>query len=161
MDLIWEATGERDFFLHGHLSVPPIELERVLARARLTVSVRELGGFIDREGRAQIPFAGAERIAMAFAAAEPDSVMMTIDADENELRAQGYDFGERYWHDELRKRRPSFAVARQWAGFEAETARLQAEVQRLRNLLSMAISDRRGAELRSQAGRLERLMDGR
>jgi hypothetical protein len=123
--------------------------------------VTDLGGFIALDGRAQIPFAGAERIAMAFAAAEPDSVMMTIDAEAEELRAQGYDVGERYWHDELRKRRPAFAVARQWAGFEAETARLQAEVQRLRNLLGMAISDLRAADLRREAGRLERLMDGR
>lgn len=134
MDIVWEATGEVGFNLHGHLSVYPPELERVLARARLSVTIQDLGGFVDRNGRAQIPFDGALRVATAFADSEPDSVTMTIGTEEEQYRAEGY--GESFWHDELRKRRPAFALARQWAGFESELARLRDEIQRLRNLCS-------------------------
>ena len=58
------------------------------------------------------------RIAQAFAAAESESVSMYLEAEEAEMKAQGYTPGDRFYHDYLRTQRPGFAVARQWAGFE-------------------------------------------
>ena len=102
---------------------------------------------------------GGEALARAFALAEPNTVTMHVRAEEEELTASGYDPGERYQHEWLRKRRPVFALARQWAGVDHELERLQQEIARLRNLLTMAVSDLRAAGSDREAARLVRLMD--
>ncbi|MBK6559949.1 hypothetical protein [Candidatus Amarobacter glycogenicus] len=87
---------------------------------------------------------GGEKLARAFAAAEPNSVTLDIEAEEEKLLAQGYGPGDRFWHDYLRKKRPAFALARQWAGTEHERARLNKEIVRLQNLLDegLGLEDR-------------------
>ncbi len=104
---------------------------------------------------------GGEKLARAFAAAEPNSVTLDIEAEEEKLLAQGYGPGDRFWHDYLRKKRPAFALARQWAGTEHELARLNKEIVRLQNLLGMAVSDLRTAGSVREANRLERMIVGK
>jgi hypothetical protein len=163
VQFVLEATGENAFFVHsdGHLSADHEPLLRVAVRARLTPDPDALDphAFVDRDGNVQMTFAGAEKLAMAVAAAEPDTVTMYVAEAEDVYEARGYDMGERFWHEHLRKQRPIYALARQWAGFETEVARLRQEIGRLRNLLSMAADDLRKAGLTREAGRLAREMD--
>src|SRR4051794_4119795 len=97
---------------------------------------------------------GAELIARAFAAAEPEAVLMYIGDYEQELKVRGSAPGERYLHDLLRQYQPGWALARQWAGFEREVEELRQELARLRGLVSMAAYDLKAAGSESKARRL-------
>jgi hypothetical protein len=133
-----------------------------MARAGVAGSATELHplAFADRFGRVHIPTEGAEPLARAFAAAEPESVTMHLEAHEREMHARGYEPGDRFWHDYLRKQRPGFALARSWAGFDRELEALQREIGRLRELVlrAVAVLERAGAE--QDARRLKRALDG-
>jgi hypothetical protein len=68
--------------------------------------------------------------------------------------------GDSLWHDELRKCRPAFALVRQWVGVQAESDRVRAEVNWLRNILGIAIADLRAAEPTREARQIGGLMNG-
>jgi hypothetical protein len=123
VEVILEATGERTVELMGWgIEASPEAVERVMARAGIVGTATQLHplAFVDRLGRAHIPTAGAEVLARAFAAAEPGSVTMHLEAVEREMHAKGYEPGDRFWHDYLREQRPGFALARSWSGFDRE-----------------------------------------
>lgn len=159
VQLILSSSGEEPW-VHsdGHVSMDEGVFARLATRAGMDARIETLDrdAFIDREGRCELPLRAGEHLARAFALAEPDAVTMYIAVEEEELTNRGYDVGERWWHGELRKRRPVFALARQWSGFEQEVTRLQGEVERLRNLLAMAESDLRRAGDVHAAARLHR-----
>jgi hypothetical protein len=77
--------------------------------------------FRNRQGDVHLPLEPAEAIARAFAAAEPETVLMAIQDREEELRIAGGVPGQRYMHDILRGHMPGFAIARHWAGFDKAT----------------------------------------
>lgn len=165
LQLIFESSGETDINVHsgGRVTGGKAAVERFVARAGLEPPFDRLDttAFLDRLGEYHMSLIGGEALARAFALAEPNSVTLYIETQEAELLAQGYGPGDRFWHDYLREKRPSFALARQWAGAEVELLRLQKEIERLRNILSMAESDLRSAGLTSQANRIARIADGR
>ncbi len=102
------------------LCMPEDELERIAHRAGLEKAVTELHplAFRDRRGEVHLPLEAGELLARAFAAAEPETVLMAIQDREGELRLSGNVPGQRYMHDILRSHLPGFAIARQWAGFD-------------------------------------------
>lgn len=110
VQFVLDSTGENGFFVHsdGHLSADLEPLLRVAVRARLKPSLDAIDppAFVDRDAKVQMTFDGAEKLAMAIAAAEPDSVTMWVVEAEEEYKARGYAAGERYWHEHLRKQRP-------------------------------------------------------
>jgi hypothetical protein len=71
--------------------MPSDELQRIVDRAGLAEQPTDLHplGFVDRHGDVHLPLDGAERLARAFAAAEPENVLMYIDDREEELRRGG------------------------------------------------------------------------
>ena len=143
---ILESSGEPSAGAEvGGLSMPLDEVENITMRAGLEGPPEKLHplGFVDRQGDVHLPLEGAERLARAFAAAEPQTVLMYIEDFEEQYRAKGYAQGERYYHDLLRQYQPGFALARQWAGFEREVEELQKEIGRLRGLVSMAARNTR------------------
>lgn len=145
------------------LGMPEEELERIAARAGLdkeTVDLHHLA-FRDRQGDVQLPIEAAEALARAFASAEPKTVLMFIEDEEERYRSGGYAPGERWMHDRWREQQPGFALARQWAGFEHEVEQLQKEIGRLRSLVSIAASDLRSAGEERKARRLMRGLEGR
>lgn len=121
------ASGEPSAYCGEWLSMPEDELQRIIDRAGLGNLPKELHAlaFIDRHGEVHVPLDGAERLARAFAAAEPQNVLMYIDDHEEELRRRGNVPGDRYLHDLLRQYQPGWALARQWAGFDRAVEELQ------------------------------------
>jgi hypothetical protein len=142
--------------------MPEAELERIIGRAGLKKEAVDLHpfAFCDRLADVHLPVEAAEALARAFAAAEPEMVLMCIE-DQEELKLRGNAPGERYLHDLLRQDAPGFALARQWAGFEREVEQLQQEIRRLRQLLSMAAYDLDAAGEEWKARRLRRALEGR
>ena|SRR6266511_5923754 len=70
--------------------------------------------FVDRHGTAHYPIEFVDRIARAFAAAEPEAVIRHIEREEDELKAKGYLPGESFSHLWLEKRQPAFSLAWSW-----------------------------------------------
>ena len=101
----------------------------------------------------------AEQLARAYASAESEMVLMYIEDKEKEYKCRGNEPGERFWHDELRRDMPGFALARYWAGHEEEIAYLRKEIERLRDLVQSAADTlvRSGAE--SEGWRIRRALE--
>ena len=117
--------------------------------------------YVDRFARMRLPVEVAEKLAQAYAAAEPEIVLMFIEDEENEYRSKGYEPGERFWHDRLREKTPGFALARYSAGHQEEIAMLQAEIKRMRNLVMSAAETLKKAGQDREGWRLLRAADGR
>lgn len=160
---ILESSGEPSAGASfGGLSMPEPELERIMRRAGLAGQPSTLHhlAFTDRRGDVLMPLDGAETLARAFAAAEPETVLMYLDDRESSLTHQGYQPGNRYIHDLLRQYMPGWAVARQWAGFDQEVEQLKKEIGRLRQLVSRAAYDLRDAGADVKSRKLLRALDG-
>lgn len=162
--IVLEATGEPGGGMFGgRVYMAEAELQRIADRAGLDgapVRLHRLG-FIDRQGWANLPLEAGVALAQAFAAAEPETVLMYIEAQEQQLKAEGFAPGERHLHDYLRKWQPAFALARQWAGVAREAEMLQKEIGRLRGLVSQAAYELRAAGEERKSQRLLRALDGR
>jgi hypothetical protein len=144
------------------LTMPEQEIARIMGRAGVDGEPATLHhlAFRNRHGDVQMPFDAAEKLARAFAAAEPETVLMYLDDQESTLKHQGYRPGDHYLHDLLRQYTPGWAVARQWAGFDQEVDQLKKEIGRLRGLVSQAVYDLRDAGADAKARRLLRAVDG-
>lgn len=157
------ASGEPSAYatVEG-LSMPVEEVERIMRRAGLEgdpVGLHPLA-FEDRLGDVHVPFEGTEALARAFAAAEPENVLMAIRDHEEELRIRGNQPGQRYVHDLLRQYLPGWAIARQWAGFDKEIEEMQKEIGRLRGLVSSAAYDLKALGADAKARKLLRALEG-
>jgi hypothetical protein len=143
---ILESSGENQAAVYradGMLDVPIEVAQRLADRAGLTEPIESLHAlsFIDRHRILHLPYLGAERLARAFAAAEPELVLREIENHELRLKSEGYEPGNRYLHELLRDYQPSFALARQWTGFDKEVEQLRKEVERLRVLVRRAVGE--------------------
>jgi hypothetical protein len=160
---ILESSGEPSAgAATGGLEMPQSELERIMRRAGIEGDFASLHylAFRNRRGEVEMPLDGAETLAGAFAAAEPETVLMYLSDRESELKHRGYRPGEHYVHDLLRHYMPGWAVARQWAGFDQEVEQLKKEIGRLRQLVSGAANDLKSAGAEAKSRRLLRALDG-
>ena len=105
-------------------------------------------------------FLGAERLAREFAAANPETVTLYLEAEERELLAKGWGEGLRYHHDQLLEYGPPFALVRQWAGFEKELSLLRDEIKRLQDVVRSAVYELRAAGADFAAMKIERALRG-
>jgi hypothetical protein len=163
VEAILESTGESSAWLSGNgLSMPRDAIERLARRAGLDGDPAKLDplGFQDSFGNIHLPPQGAEILARAFAAAEPETVLTYIEGEE-ETQARGYLPGERIYHQFLREYKPGFALARQWAGFTEEIEMLRKEIGRLQGLVHKAAADLRELGADTKAHRLLRGLEGR
>ncbi|MGH8337542.1 MAG: hypothetical protein ACRETL_12125, partial [Gammaproteobacteria bacterium] len=99
-------------------------------------------------------------LAIALASAEPKMVHLYLDAQEVEYQAKGYLPGDRYMHDLLRKYKPAWALARQWAGGHESRKLHEGELDRLRRLVHHAVLVLYKAHLDDDARKLERSLGG-
>jgi hypothetical protein len=120
VNLVFMSTGEDEPILDssgpdaGTAHMPYEAAKRILARARIPGDPLDLDplAFVDNDGELNIPFEIAVNLAQAFAAAEPDTVLVTADAQQSK------------WEQELtgpsqvsllQKWRVGWILARQWA----------------------------------------------
>ena len=162
INVVMHTTGESSLHLNnqGVFGGDSVALDRVATRAGLRVNELDGMSHTDRHGQTWMTSRGGLRLAQGFAAAEPDVVQLFIESEEAELKARGY--ADRFHHDCLSQQRPAFALARQWAGHEAEVEQLRTEVQRLGTLIEGAAIDLAKAGATRQANALRRrLKSGR
>ena len=102
------ATGYNDAWAEddGAIEMEAAELREVARLAGLPQNLEDLheAAYVDRHGGMHLPAEVAEKLAHAYAAAEPEAVLMYIEDEENELKAKGYKSGERFYHDYLREK---------------------------------------------------------
>jgi hypothetical protein len=158
---ILETTGE-DLWLHrGVLSGAPDAIDRVAGRAHYELH-GDTAVYTDRPGRRHAPWPVALELAKRFAAAEPRTVLARIEADERKWEVEAREPGNSHVLALLERYRAAWALVRQWASFDADRARLDAEIERLRQLVTRAMWDLRTPDADPQriAGRLERGLRG-
>ena len=127
IETVMAATGYSDGWADddGTVHMKAVELRRLARQAGLPEQLEKLSDqvYVDRFETMHLPVEVAEQLAHAYAAAEPEIVLMYIEDEEREYKAKGYEPGDRFWHDYLREKTPGFALARYWAGHEEEIAR--------------------------------------
>jgi hypothetical protein len=138
------------------------DLQRIMDRAGIEGEPHRLHrlGYEDRVGATHLPLETGVMIARAFAAVEPEMVLMAISDRESELKHRGNQPGSHYLHDVLRERMPAFAIARQWCGLEQEAETLRQEIARLRLLVNRAAYDLQDAGKERKGQALLRALDG-
>ena len=87
---VLESSGESQAAVYradGMLDVPLEVAQRLAVRAGLTEPIERLHplSFVDRHGILHLPYFGSERLARAFAAAEPELVLREIENHELKL----------------------------------------------------------------------------
>ena len=137
-------------------------LERVADRAGVEGRTwTRLPSFTDRNGGLYVQHTYLVQLAMAFAKAEPETVNLYLDVEEQELLREGYQFGELYPHRRVLQQRPAWALARQWTAGADGRDHLLEEKRRLERLLYDAIGALKDAGEERKATRLERAWRGR
>jgi hypothetical protein len=161
VDTVFAATGENlATGSCGALSVTRDALVRTADRARVDVPDSP-PAFVDRHGTVHLPFDHALALAKAFAAAEPQSVLLQVDAIQREYEAEARDAGNAYIVPLVNRWRAGWALCRQWAGFDQALAERDAEIERLRRIIDDTRYELRRAGNDELAARLDRKLKGR
>ncbi|MCZ7662707.1 MAG: hypothetical protein M5U22_07120 [Thermoleophilia bacterium] len=165
IETVMYATGYDDAGADddGTVHMDAAELREIARLSGLPQKLEDLHplAYVDRHGDLHLPLEVAEQLAHAYASAESESVLMYIEDQEKEYKYRGNEPGERFWHDELRRRMPGFALARYWAGHEEEIAYLRAEIERLRGLVVSAADTLSSKGLWAEAGHIRLALQGR
>jgi hypothetical protein len=160
---VMAATGYNDGGAadDGTVCMEAGEMREIARLAGLSPNLEELDpvAYVDRSGMMRLPADLAERLARAYASAQPESVLLFIEDEETQLRTEGNMPGERWAHDYLREKMPGFALARYWAGHEEEVARLRLEIERLRSLVWTAADELMRAGAEREGKRIRRALE--
>jgi hypothetical protein len=161
---VMAATGYSDGCADddGTVHMRAVELRQLARLSGLPEELETLHPevYVDRFGMMHLPVEAAEQLAHAYAAAEPEIVLMYIEDEESELKAKGYQAGDRFYHDYLRDKTPGFALARYWAGHEEEVAQLRAEIERLRGVVRALAAELEKSGHEREGWRMRRALDG-
>jgi hypothetical protein len=138
---VFDTTGERWIGIDndGSLYADPEALQRLCDRIGVQVPHDEQYGYTDRFGRVHEPYELGYRLAVAFAQAEPQTVLLDIDTQQRRWEIDARDPANSYLVDLLRDFRAEFAIIRQWAGHDKAVAMREAEIERLTGLVRQAI----------------------
>jgi hypothetical protein len=154
---VFEATGEKGLtFYKGVLSGPPDALERVRERSHFDRTKSSLYTYSDRYGTVHIPYVEALELAKAFCKVEPSAVLVKIESSEREWSQEAAHPGKEYMGDLLNEYRASWAIIRQWAGYDVAIAQREAQIKRLERLVWDAIYALQKAGVDAEAHRLRR-----
>lgn len=137
---VFESIGEKDLgFYRGILSGSAEALDRVRKRASFAPEEHSDLAYVDRFGKVYIPYVEALELAKAFCAAEPNTVLLSIESTEREWTQEASQPGNKYILPLLNEYRASWAIIRQWTGYDAAIAQKEAQIQRLERLVYDAI----------------------
>lgn len=160
VESVLECTGELNLHLYkGSLSFEREPLERVATRVGIDPPSHPTG-YKDRHGREHLPFSCALTLAEAFAAAEPRTVLDSVDADEREWSLQLREPGSSHLSRLLSEYRAAWALVRQWAGHDVAVAVREERITELERLLTQVQWDLRrpSVDLERVADRIERAL---
>lgn len=138
---VLDMTGEAHLWIDndGSLGATPDALQRVADRAGVAVPHSETHGYVDRGGRIHEPFDVGLNLARAFAAAEPTTVLLDIEAHQQRLEIDVRDPANHFMLPLLNRYRAEWALVRQWASHDQAVAMREAEIKRLTDILWQAI----------------------
>lgn len=157
LEQIFESAGDGVQFNQGVLSGTPEAIERVKMRSGFDPAKRSPLGYVDRHGVAKLPFEEALELGRRVCAAEPSTVLVGVESTEREWSKDARD-GEQYIIPLLNEYRASWALIRQWAGYDAAVAEREATIQRLERLVWDAIYALQAAHLDDEAAKLRRAL---
>jgi len=156
---VYESIRDGVDFYRGSLTGKPDAIARLRARTGTNVDKESYITFVDRQGTLHLPFDEALALARAFCAAEPSTVLVSVETTERRWTSDAQ-HGEDHIVSLLNEYRASWALIRQWAGHDAAVAQREAEIQKLERLvwdavyaLQKAGLDREAARLRNALGR--------
>jgi hypothetical protein len=101
-------------------------------------------GYVDRTGVEHRSFDEALDIARRFAAAEPITVLSTLEAEERTMAREAARSEYEHAMGEVNRFRAGYALVRQWAVHDVAVAQREAEIQRLERLCSTRCTCFRG-----------------
>ena len=154
-----ESTGEKGVsFYRGVLSGSPDALDRIKDRAGFDRKKVSAYAYVDRHGTVHIPYSEALELAKAFCASEPNTVLLSIESTEREWVQKASQPGGDYIVSLLNEYRASWAIIRQWTGYDAAIAQKEAQIQLLERLVLDAIYALQKAGLDDEANRLRRAL---
>ena len=164
---VFQASGEPLFVeeVRGYTRLWHEErsaLTRLAARSNLSIdSWTRSPSFVDRRGVLYLPDEKLVTLAICFAKAEPESVVLRLDNEEQTHLREGYFYGERYPHDELLKRKPIWTLARSWAASAGGRDPLREELKRVSDLLYQALAALEKAGETRTATRIQHAWEGK
>ena len=132
VEQVFETVGDDIQFYRGVLSGSPDALERIKQRAGMPSTVASPVAYTDRKGTTHLPFDYAFEFARKFCTAEPSTVLVGVETTERERSRKAVTPGEEYIVPLLNGYRASWALLRQWAGYDAAVAQREAEIQETR-----------------------------
>lgn len=154
---VFESLGENDLsFYRGVLSGRPDALSRVKERAGFDSKKTSAFAYVDWHGTVHIPYTEALELAKAFCISEPQTVLLNIESTEREWVQKASHPGNDYMLSLLNEYRASWAIIRQWTGYDAAIAQKEAQIQHLERLVLDAIYALQKAGLDDAANRLRR-----
>jgi hypothetical protein len=155
LEQVFESVAEGLNFHGGSLVGSPEAIERLRARAKIEPHQESFVTYVDRRGNLHLPFDEAFELGRRFCAAEPSTVLVEVEAFEREWSHKAT-HGEEYILELLNRYRASWALLRQWAGYDAAVAQREQEIQKLERLVWDAIYALQKAGLDSDADKLRR-----
>jgi hypothetical protein len=158
---IFDNVGDEINWHHGVLHGPTDALHRLMTRAGVAITEATIPAYVDRQGRLHLPFDQALTIAQAFAAAEPNTVLVPIDRLEQEWTRDARNPGENHLIGLLNQARASWSLIRQWAGHDAAIAEREAYIQQLERMVWDAIYALQKAGIDQAAAKLRRALERR
>jgi len=158
---VFENVGDDVRYYRGVLSGSPQAIARVKTRARMDPERNTETAYVDRAGILNLPLDEALEIAQRFCAAEPAGVLADIEATERKWSLEATRPGEEHVVKLLNEYRASWALIRQWTGYDPAIAEREARIRRLENLVWDAVYALQRAKLDTEAARLRRAIETR
>jgi hypothetical protein len=160
VNIVLESTGENTWVgSKGEWSAMPDVLERIGQRAGMKLEI-QYPAFLDRRGEAHLSFATAADLAQAFAASEPQTVLLSVEAEQRKYEYVAREPGNSHHVRLVQRWRAGWALCRQWAGFDEALAERDAEIHRLRRILDDLGYELRRAGQDKLVAKLERMVRG-
>jgi len=153
LEQVFESAADGVGLYRGCLIGAPQSIGRLRTRARVSSAKESSVAYINRRGQLHLPFDEALDLGRKFCAEEPSTVLMAVEATEHDW-AHKATHGEGYIVGLLNEYRASWALIRQWAGYDAAVAQREEEIKRLERLLWDTVYALQKAALDSEAAKL-------
>jgi hypothetical protein len=157
---VLESAGEQLYVHSGVLLGDPEAVDRVRSRAGLPPGVVSPASYVDRTGQIHVAYDEALELARAFCAKEPSTVLVGVEATEQEWSQDAARPGESYLVGLLNDYRAAWALVRQWAGHDVAVAAREERIKRIERLVWDAVYALQKAGLDKEAARLRKALSG-